>query len=143
MIAYRIQQAEHPAAPGRRPQTERQTTMNRSQTITLAALSGELGITAPTYSYGTVADFFAGFDGTLEETYGPLTDDTVISQDDADAIREGIAAGAEWEAFCEAEREAEEASERESDARAREIEAELAEDDARSMREWQARWGLG
>lgn len=59
-------------------------------TITLAGLAAELGIEAPSSTYGTAADFFASYDHTLQHTYGRLADDTEISAEDADAIREAM-----------------------------------------------------
>ena len=64
--------------------------MNSIQHITLADLARELGVEqSPAQPYGP-ADFFASFDYTLTDTYGPLTDSTEISIEDADAIREAF-----------------------------------------------------
>ena len=65
-----------------------------SEPITLAELARELDVEqSPTQPYGP-ADFFASYDDTLATTYGPLSDDTEISGEDADAIRESFVWGA-------------------------------------------------
>ena len=65
--------------------------MTNTQTITLTALARELGVEqSPAQPYAP-ADFFASFDATLADAYGPLTDDTEISAEDADFIRESFA----------------------------------------------------
>ena len=62
-----------------------------TKTITLTDLARELGVEqSPTQPYGP-ADFFASYDHTLAATYGDLHDDTEISAEDADAIRESFA----------------------------------------------------
>lgn len=64
-----------------------------TETITLSDLARELGVEqSPRQPYGP-ADFFASYDDTLAATYGPLSDDTEISADDADAIRESFVWG--------------------------------------------------
>ena len=64
-------------------------------TITLRELARDLGVEqSPAQPYGP-ADFFAAYDDTLRATYGPLSDDTAIDSEDADAIRESFAQGAD------------------------------------------------
>lgn len=64
-----------------------------TKTITLSDLARELGVEqSPAQPYGP-ADFFASYDDTLAATYGTLSDDTAISAEDADAIRESFAQG--------------------------------------------------
>lgn len=89
-------------------------------TITLAGLAAELGIEAPSSTYGTAADFFASYDHTLQHTYGRLTDDTEISAEDADAIREAMAGS---EDYSEATHSAQTVAE--AAARAQEAQDEL------------------
>lgn len=56
--------------------------------ITIDALAQGLGLTqTPAQPYAP-ADVLAGFDPSLIDTYGTLTGDTEISDDDAEAIRE-------------------------------------------------------
>lgn len=57
-------------------------------TITIADLAAELNIAQTPAQPYSPADVLANFDATLTETYGRLTEDTEISDDDADAIRE-------------------------------------------------------
>lgn len=57
--------------------------------ITITDLADELDIhQTPDQPYSP-ADLLAEFDATLTDTYGPLTGDTEISEDDAQSIRNG------------------------------------------------------
>lgn len=63
------------------------TTDATTTTTTVAALAAELGYTQTPATPYMFPDALAAFDGTLESTYGHLTDDTELSEADADAIR--------------------------------------------------------
>lgn len=57
-------------------------------TITIADLAAELHIEQTPAQPYSPADVLTNFDATLTDTYGPLTEDTEISDEDAQAIRD-------------------------------------------------------
>lgn len=62
--------------------------------ITVKDLARELGIRTPSLSHGTAADWLLSWDQTLADTGKPtVTDDTVLSGEYADMIRETWTAG--------------------------------------------------
>ena len=56
--------------------------------ITITDLAAELNIRQTPAQPYSPADLLASFDDHLTDTYGPLTGDTEISEDDAQAIRD-------------------------------------------------------